>query len=164
MGEVLVDYFKAIGIDTMLKAMERSVFYEMSYNNELPMPVFTSPGTSLGNNWWIFPMYHNSNGYGVWYRTAGEEGVEPPVGSKVRQAMELYDKAMASPRYEDIVDAVKQILRWSAEELWGIGIVGEIPVIGVVSNNVGNVPKDAPSGTHLGHPGNLYAEQWYFKK
>lgn len=161
-GEFLVDYFREIGIDSMVNNLERSVFYEKSYNNELAIPIFTSPGTSLGNNWWMFPMFHNSNGYGQWYRTGGEEGVEPPEGSKVREAMALYDEAMASASMDVVYENIKTILRYGAEELWGIGIVGEIPLIGVVSNNMKNVPVDAPSGTHLGHPGNLYPEQFYF--
>jgi peptide/nickel transport system substrate-binding protein len=161
-GEFLVDYFRDIGIDSMVNNLERSVFYEKSYNNELAIPIFTSPGTSLGNNWWMFPMYHNSNGYGQWYRSSGKEGVEPPVGSNVRNAMELYDSAMSSASMDTVYENIKQILTWGAEELWGIGIVGEIPAIAIVSNKLKNVPKNAPSGTHLGHPGNLYTEQFYF--
>ncbi len=162
-GEFLVDYFREIGIDSLLKNMERSVFYQMSYNNELSWPIFTSPGTSLGNNWWMFPMYHNSNGYGQWYRSGGKEGVEPPAGSKVRKAMELYDEAMASESMDTVIENIKTILTYGAEELWGIGIVGEVPAIGVVSNKLKNVPVNAPSGTHLGSPGNLYPEQFYFE-
>jgi peptide/nickel transport system substrate-binding protein len=163
-AQIVADYWKELGIDSLIKPLERSVFYQMSYNNEIPLTVFTSPGTSLGNNWWIFPKgAHNSWAYGRWYATGGKEGIEPPPGSKIRQAMDLYDEAMQSPDMDEIIEAIKQILDWGTEEIWGIGLVGEIPAIGVISNNVGNVPQDAPSGTHLLHPGNLMPEQWYFK-
>ena len=163
-GQVVLDYWKEIGIDSLLKPFERSVFYQMSYNNEIPLTLFTSPGTSLGNAWWIFPKgAHNSWAYGRWYATGGAEGIEPPEGGKIRMAMDLYDEALTSANFDDVIAAIKQILRWGNEEIWGIGLLGEIPAIGVVSNNMGNVAVNAPSGTHLLHPANLYPEQWYLK-
>ena len=147
-----------------MKSIERSVYYTMSQNNEFVIQSFTSPGTSLGNNWWMFPRIgtHNSPAYGRWFATEGKEGIEPPAGSKIRMAMDLYREALVSSSLDDVIDATKQILRWANEEIWGISIVGEIPFIGIAKKTLRNVPKEAPSGTHIGHPGNLYPEQWFY--
>ena len=163
-GQVVADYWKEIGIDSLVKPVERSVFYEYSYSNQIPMALFTSPGTSLGNAWWMMPTYHNSNGYGQWRTSGGKEGKEPPVGSKIRRAMELYEKAITAADFSDTIEMIKQILRWGVEDLWGIGIIGEVPAIGMVSNRMGNVPRKAPSGSHIAHPGNLVPEQFYIKE
>ena len=163
-GEVVADYWKEIGIDSLIKPMERAAWTELSYSNQLPLALFTSPGTSLGNAWWMVPTYHNSNAYGVWRRTGGKEGKEPPEGSKVLKAIDLYAEALTAGSFDDTVAMIKQVLRWGVEELWGIGIVGETPVIGVLSNRMRNVAKVAPSGSHLSHPGNLVPEQFFIKE
>ena len=163
-AEVVSDYWRDLGIDTVVKAHERSVFYELSYSNSFAMSVFQSPGTSLVNNWWIIPWYHNSNGYGVWHRTGGEEGVAPPEGSLVRKAIDLYYEAMAEPDFDDMVAGIKQLLRWKNENLWGIGTVGMQPKIGVASNRLGNVPENSPSGWHLVTPSNTRPEQYFIRQ
>jgi peptide/nickel transport system substrate-binding protein len=163
-AQVCIEYWRKIGVDGLLKSIERSVYYTMSQNNEFTIQSFTSPGTSLANNWWVFPQIgtHNSPAWGRWYATSGKEGVEPPAGSKTRMAMDLYREARQATNFDAVVDATKQILRWANEEIWGIGIVGEIPAVGAAKKSLKNIPKDAPSGTHIGWPGNLYPEQWFY--
>jgi peptide/nickel transport system substrate-binding protein len=163
-AEVVSDYWRDLGIDTVIKAHERSVYYELSYSNQFPMCVFQSPGTSLTNNWWIVPYWHNSNGYGQWYRSGGKEGVEPPEGSLVRKAFVLYDEARAAETFEEMVEKVKTVLRWGNENLWGIGTLGMQPDVNVFTNRLRNVPEKAPAGWHLKSPSHTRPEQWFIRQ
>ena len=130
----------------MVKAHERSVFYELSYSNSFAMSVFQSPGTSLGQqlvDHTLVSQAATATACGT--GPAGEEGVAPPEGSLVRKAIDLYYEAMAEPDFDDMVAGIKQLLRWKNENLWGIGTVGMQPKIGVASKQAGaTFPRTLP--------------------
>ena len=161
-GEVVCSQFQQIGIDCQVKPLERAVWYQKSAANEFGLVLFTSPGTSFSNNWWVVPAgAHNHRGYGDWYRSNGAEGEEPP--EDMQRIMALFRSLGQATDSDEQVGILREVLRYKVENLWGIGLVGENPTIGIVRNAVGNVPERLPYTTGLMSPYNGMPEQWYFR-
>jgi peptide/nickel transport system substrate-binding protein len=140
-------YWNAVGVNSQVKAEDRSLLYSRKEANEHDCVVWQGDGglndAMLDPRWYI-PFQEEAN-YGVpwayWYQgLAGTdaEPVEPP--EDVKAALALYDdlKATGDPAAQNEIMA--QILA-AAEELFvAIGISLPGPGYGIRKNYVRNVP------------------------
>ncbi len=162
-SEVVKTYWEKVGIKCVVKPIDRALWNNKSVANDFHMVVFTAPNTAFLNNWWSFPHggSHFAPPYGQWYESGGAQGEKP--SGKILEAMTLWDKIIVTLDEAQQIAMMKQILKMGVEELWGIGLVGEVPEPVVRKNNVGNVPEKLASSTALFSPRNAWPEQFYFK-
>jgi len=164
--ELVVEQWKAAGLNTTLKTMNRDLYWPRAIGNEVMINVW---GTGS-----IFPLMNPDNllafneksfwgpQFGIWYQTNGASGEEPPEHIKKGQA--LMGEILKT------VDPVKQaelgqeLVRDATENMWIINVAGRSPAPVVVKNNFKNVWAD-PSYTASWiamSPGNQNPATYYF--
>jgi peptide/nickel transport system substrate-binding protein len=98
--------------------------------------------------------------YNLWLNSGGTQGIEPP--EELKAAYTLYDQIKgASP--DKLPALAEEFFEQSSQNLWFVGVVGNLPHVGVVKNNFRNVPEAAISDWLQLTPGNTAPEQ-YFKR
>jgi peptide/nickel transport system substrate-binding protein len=105
--------------------------------------------------------------YGKWWadQEAGREtpgGEPPPEGSDFAECLRLVDE-LGKTAYDDPrrIEIMKAILDLNSRNLWSIGIIGELPAIGIVKTNFHNVPDEAVSDWLIRTPSNTDPEQYW---
>lgn len=165
-AELLVQYWQAVGVDARFTAMDRTRFYEEKTASQHDIVVWGA--TSGGIDVYIdprdyFPFSTESNFAVDWAKFYIKDGgVEPP--DYVKQQWALYDQIKATSNTGEQAKLVSQLLDISAEQFYQIGISSAIQGFSVVSNKLGNVPDDTPTGWIHPDPGTLNTEQFYFKQ
>ena len=92
----------------------------------------------------------------IWLQTDGKEGEKPPT--------EILRRARLMDQIHRTMDESERIRLWGEllrrNELYHIGIVGDIPSIGIVHNTVRNVPEVALNAWYVRRPGAAAPESW----
>ena len=92
----------------------------------------------------------------IWLQTDGKEGEKPPP--------EILRRAGLMEQILRTMDESERIRLWAEllrrNELYHIGIVGDIPSIGIVHNTVRNVPEVALNAWYVRRPGAAAPESW----
>jgi peptide/nickel transport system substrate-binding protein len=162
MAEMAVDSWKKIGIQGIVKEMERGLQQTRSQNNELQMEVSENTGSE---NLWVNPghvlpvLFTARMGplYYKWYATGGKQG-KKPEDPRLLRALEIFSTGPGLKETEERA-AAQEIWRIVLDLAYNIGLVGLAPGsygVRIVKNNVGNVPgrlsqlRDAriPCGAH----------------
>jgi len=166
--EMVAKYWEDIGIKVVLKAVERSLFEEHSLASEVQITPWgcrcgmipADPTRWLGyehcGTWACL--------YGVWHKTEGEEGVEPPADHPIWRMWEYWEKAATAPTLEEANEYLKKMMEVHKENIWMIGTVGEFPQPGIARNNLGNVPDGFPWISVLRDQGIVQIPQFFFKE
>ena len=98
----------------------------------------------------------------AWMKSGGKEGLEPPAWAK-----RLYEIGKEWPTVvpgsERYMELGREFTKIHTEQMIAIGTVGNIPLINVVTNRLGNVPKFNISNYGYGYSYGYRADQWYFK-
>lgn len=140
--ELVVEYWRDLGIETTMKLVEIGLWFERQNANENIMSVWhldlVRPGVPF---FWFIPFYPGIGWaplWRQWYRTDGKEGEEP--SAEVKRLFELFDLVKRTASDEERIKAGKEILRSQAENIWTIGTVGQVPAPVIVAENLENVP------------------------
>lgn len=170
--ELVKGYWEAVGIQTNINSIDRSLFYTRKDGNEHDAAVwggdggldvileprwyFPYSGESLFGQAWV-TFYNNPSGQGA--LTAPEE---PPAATK--QQMDLYDQIKATGNAEEQAELMAQLLEIAADEFYAIGIVLPAPGYGIVRNNFHNVPSPHPGAWLYPNPGPTNPEQFWISQ
>jgi peptide/nickel transport system substrate-binding protein len=168
---LLEEYWKAIGVKIVLKQHEPGIWWEKLNANEIQLTMWgidsfndysiqimgpwIIPGTSYGGFTWHAVLWQQ------WVLSDGKEGEEPP--EEVKTMRDLWLKLRASTDEEEITQLGKEIFQIQADNLFVLGVVGNIKQPAVVKNNLKNFPKEAvwSNVTSLAEYG--WAFQWFFE-
>jgi peptide/nickel transport system substrate-binding protein len=143
--ESVQKYWKDIGIEFLPKAVERSLFDQLMKNGKADMLVWwwdrnnlieADPSNYLGTDDLWAPLW------GKWFKSNGKEGQEPPQDHPIRQIWDAWKRASSATTAEDARKAIQEMVTIHKENVWVIGLVGEDPVFGVVSNHLHNFPDN----------------------
>ena len=97
-----------------------------------------------------------------WASSGGKSGVEPPAEYK-----EWVLKAYNLPTLTDPKE-VEETLTWlfdlQAENLYGLGTVGQVPTPAIVANDLGNIPTDIYGSNTLYCLVPFRPQDWFWKK
>jgi peptide/nickel transport system substrate-binding protein len=166
--EVVKIYWADLGIELLLRRVERSLYSELTDAGDIQIGYFSfdrssvvsaDPRRYLGNladGPWA-PLY------GQWYETGGESGVEPPADHPIRDAWAAWEKAQTAPTIEEALAYMQEMISVHKENVWVIGIVGEAPTLNIVKNNFRNVPDNLISDDALRGPGIGQPAQFFIK-
>ncbi len=162
--ELVSAYWADVGIEALIRVMERSLFEERRANNQQDMyfggldrssVVSADPRRYLG---WETGL----NEYYKWYSSNGSDGTEPAADHPIRDAWAAWDDAKSAATIEEARAAVQELITVNKENTWFVGIVGEAPSVFIVSNELHNFPADFTADDSLRTPGNGVPQQWFF--
>ncbi len=166
--ELVKIYWEKIGIKTLVKTQERSLYVTRQLAGEQDIS-YWGIGVGLTNplltpEGWI-PISQTCAWaplWGAWYETKGTGGEEPP--EEIKELTELYEKITITVDEKERQDLIDRLVDFYVKNIPIIGAVGEWPIIGVVKNNFRNVPEVARWDTSiLGSPGYTCPEQYFIK-
>jgi peptide/nickel transport system substrate-binding protein len=166
-GATLVsEFWKEVGVNTVVKNEDRTLFYERKDANQADATVWTGDGglkcEMIECRWW-FPYTNESNYAPLWqlyFNSRGKDGEKPPAPT-LRQ-MELYWEMVKTPDEAAQKDLFRQILQISKEQFYSIGTVRVPQAYGIAKNNLKNIPKLLPESHIWAAPAQSDPPQWYF--
>jgi len=177
-GQFIVDDWAKIGIRVILRELANNLYYSEKAALKPDFTVWSSNGEfyPLIEPRCFIPFSDESNfaqGWARWYERGGLYGnpaakgtlgsIAPPAGHPIRQAMKIYNEAIAQSdpaRQRDIFRGCEDI---AAENLWTINVCTPPPVIAVVKNGMKNVPRTLVYSWDFQSPGNGAIETWYYQ-
>ena len=165
--EMLVKYWKAVGVNCTSKSYERALFYQRKAAYDHDAGVWTGADAIqvVMDPRWSFP-FSNESIFGIawadWWNSGGKLGEEPPPAAKKQQ--ELFETLKATPDDAKQKEIMRQILEIAADEFWDIGIMHYYHSYGIIKNNFKNVPKEVWAWHLCNSPAQTMPEQYYFEK
>ncbi|NLD74380.1 MAG: ABC transporter substrate-binding protein [Chloroflexi bacterium] len=166
--EMVLSYWRAIGVDGAVKTIDRSLFYERkaAYDHDCMTWTGADGVAIVIDPRWYMP-YSNESIYGIawadWWNTDGQKGEEPPEAAKEQQR--LYREIEAEPDPEKQKALMKQILDIAQEQFWCIGTTRYYNAYGIVKNNFKNVPAEGVWQWHICNaPAQTMPEQYYIEQ
>jgi len=166
--ELLVKYWRAVGVDASYQTEDRTL-RDTRLKGNLP-DGFTWGGAegTMGDELllpkWTLPV-HDGSYYAIpwsdWFRSGGTAGEEPP--EDVKQQMDLYVQALATVDQAARDDITRQIIAIAKEKFYAIGIATQDGGYSVVSNRLKNVPEKLSVGpgyfrVSVAHPAQFFYE------
>jgi peptide/nickel transport system substrate-binding protein len=100
--------------------------------------------------------------YGLWYRTNGKQGIEPPA--EVKRIQRIFELIKTTNDVNKQKKLMAELVRIHADSVWYISVNGSASFIGVVKDNFRNVPLKAFGSWVVYTPANQNPEQFFFKK
>lgn len=165
--DMLVKYWKAVGVNCTSKSYERALFYQRKAAYDHDAGVWTGADSVqvVMDPRWSLP-FSNESIYGIawadWWNSGGKMGEEPPAAAKQQQA--LYEQLQATPDDAKQKEIMKQILDIAAEQFWCMAISRYYKGYGIIKNNFKNLPKEVWAWHLCNSPAQTMPEQYYFAK
>ncbi|KZB68234.1 peptide ABC transporter substrate-binding protein [Thalassospira lucentensis] len=158
MLELISDSWKQIGVKLFVKGLQREVLRNRAYSGETVMSIFNGVDSGLATPATVpaefVPIQQDSLQWPKWgqyFQTNGEAGEAPDLPA-AKELMELYGKWVKG---NDAArkEAWQGILDINAENMFSIGLIGNVPQPVVVRNDLRNVPE---KGIHSWEPGAFF--------
>ena len=102
-----------------------------------------------------------SQDWSTWNQTDGNDGIEPPA--EVKRMIDLIDEAKAVS-LEEAAFKIQEAFRIMMDGAYVLGLVGEVPCVVVISNNMANVPEEAACNWPIRTPANAFPEGYFFRQ
>ncbi|MBZ0302393.1 MAG: ABC transporter substrate-binding protein [Anaerolineae bacterium] len=169
MSELMVEYWKAVGVDAEINPSTREAFQQALLANEVQASIWFADVVSERDMYtrpiWFRPPYGLDGtpvGGGLawrqWWLSGGTEGEEPP--EYYRDQMELADKWQSTViGTDEYYELGRELVTRTVEQMVHIGTVGEVPYIYVRSNRLQNFPTEQTF--YIDHLRGAHADQWY---
>jgi peptide/nickel transport system substrate-binding protein len=165
--ELVTEDWNDIGLKTVLETMSRDIYWPRACANEVmiatwetdrglvPMvdPIYQFP---FDDRSWMGPAF------GMWYKSGGELGEEPPA--HLKEVMDLYDQYKASVDPDEQLEIAREMVRKATEGLFTIGTVGMAPGLVVVKDNFHNVMEHHTSDWLVFTPGTQDPPQFWMEQ
>jgi peptide/nickel transport system substrate-binding protein len=169
-GELLVGYWNAVGVEVLLDAVSADVMTERREQNNYEATMFTGEGgaglTPILQPRYYIPGEYDSlfgGGWFYWWSNSQEAvTVEPP--QEMKDLRVQFEQVGQQPSQEAQVAAMSEILDIAADNFWVIGI--SRPGLGFqpYHSRLGNFPDEWIHGWGEGVEKITYPEQWYLKQ
>ncbi len=165
--QIVSENWNAIGVKTDFRTMERSLYWTRATGNEVQVATW---GTDRGLEPYVDPIYvfpfdersWMAPAYGIWYKTNGEMGEEPPEA--IQEAMAMFDAFSTTIDPDEQLTIGRDLIRYVAESAWVVSTVGGSPSPVVVKNNFRNVPEEYVADWIYMSPGNVDPCHFFFKQ
>jgi len=158
MLELIGDSWRKVGIKLFVKGLQREVMRSRAYSGETIMSIFNgidnglaTPNTAPDE---FVPVLQDSLQWPKWgqyYQTDGEAGEAPDMPA-AKELMEQYRKWQTSNKAGQ-KKAWQAILDINSENMFSIGLIGNVPQPVIIDKNMRNVPE---KGIHSWEPGAFF--------
>jgi peptide/nickel transport system substrate-binding protein len=174
-SELMVSYFKEVGVDVKLDVISDQVLGERRLTNDVDMFTFHGGEGGAGLTAMIDPRWHIpaeywgffSLGYYVALFGTDEEkaaaGVEE-VPQEITDYRDAFQEATQQATQVDQISAMQEVLDASAENLWTIGISRPGMTYQPTSTRLNNFPENSIGGWIPGAHKFQRPEQWYISE
>jgi peptide/nickel transport system substrate-binding protein len=163
--QLVVKYWRDVGLDVQLRSEDRALFYERKAANKHDATVFNGftgmANAAMLDARWYFPHNAESNfaiPWATWFMSNGADGEKPPP-APLKQ-MRLYREMLRTPDIDEAKRIFAEILRIAKEEFYVIGTVMPTEAYGIAGNDFHNVPS-MPVSWIYPDPGPARPEQFY---
>jgi peptide/nickel transport system substrate-binding protein len=167
--ELIRKYWRDVGIDMQVKAIEQSFIFARSLANDEQGQVWLGGGgydfLGLLDPKWYFPSSDQSafgSAWGIWYQNPKDPNAIEPTGP-AREQQELYEELKAQPTTARQIEVMKKILAITRDQFWVIGTVMAPDNVGVVKTNMKNVPDEMPDTVFYLTPGPTNPETYFYE-
>ena len=164
--EIVKQGWEAVGIQTNLNIIERSLMTERYLNNQHEVGrYYSNPGL---NDWFLDSRHtiptHWESIFAVpwanWYSGNSGPTQEPPADVKEMQT--ILEDALAEPDLQERYETIQPALEIAADRFDVIGLVLQTPSFGIVRNDFHNVPERMfNTGGSYNDPGPARPEQFW---
>lgn len=167
---MIAGYWRAVGVRVILKEESTVVIREKQADNALDITnawfapfeptLYAAPRTFMP------PYSTNVPIMGMpwlkWRDSHGEKGMEPPLW--VKKLWEIGDEFVTlNPGSEWYNNLGGEMVRLNLDNLTIIGTLADVPLVTIVSDRLGNVPRWLVNTFFYGYTYPSRADQWYFK-
>jgi len=167
---LISEYWQDVGVNVLLKEINTQLSRDKQKSNTLDITsewmapyepsMISSPQLFVVPYASFWPIMGTP--WMDWKTSDGKSGEEPP--SWVKRLWEIADEFKTTvPGSERYMELGKEMIALNFENLVVIGTLGEIPLITVVNNRMGNVPEWKVNTTYYGYAYPYRADQWYIK-
>ncbi|MEC5398404.1 ABC transporter substrate-binding protein [Uliginosibacterium sp. H1] len=156
------------GVELVIQASERSLFYDRAMNNDYDLSAdLVAGGLDITQNPRAILAVHpqesrQSLPWVQWYTSGGKSGEEPSDNMKKRLA--LYDRWKAAGNAAEADRLFKEILQLAADEFEVLGLVKPPRDPAIRNAKLVNVFESMPAGWSWPTPGPSLLQQWAFTK
>jgi peptide/nickel transport system substrate-binding protein len=171
--ELTESYWEAVGVSVDLREVTSDEYRAQANNNDLEVTTWKNDGTSaplISQDVTMmvppFGDYFNPGTgfeWATWVATNGAEGTEPPA-----DAMRLYELTTQFIQYplgsEESNRLGQEIVQIHVDNLWKIGVVGNLVAPVVHHNNVGNFPTFTAQTYDYYWSYPYRAQQWFLNE
>lgn len=163
-------YWAAVGIDMQVRPVEQSLAFARLQSNDEDALVWIGGGgydlLGLLDPKWYVPFSKESSyatAWGLYYQDPSDpHGEEPPPIIKKQQ--DLYRQVQTASTLKEQMELMKQVLAITKDQFYIIGTNMDPDKVGVVRNNMHNVPGSMPNTFFYMTPGPTNPEQYYFSQ
>lgn len=141
-AELISGYLEDIGINTTVRAEERSLWVQRRASGDHTVSVYAVTGgfePFAGYIWWV-PTVESlawAPRWGLWYQTNGAQG-EEPTNPDVLRLYEIYEEALTLPTVDERRPLVEEMMEIHAENIWYIGLYNYYDAITVAGADTVN--------------------------
>lgn len=146
-GELLVEYFHDIGLDVDLEGIGADYQYEMVRANQHDVTIWGSRMVGEQMERMINPFVPSDGRnartgmlWGRWYESDGEQGEEPP--QVIKDLYGHWETVQTTTDDQEREDALFEIVKSQAENIWFIGTVGMNPIPVIFNADIRNIPEN----------------------
>ena len=162
--QLVKDYFEDVGLQVQLKQIEQSLWGQRYRAGELDIGVWNLDGTNeSGYHSNPFAIQPYARAWMAWLNSGGTAGEEPPEALKEWFALsgEVQKYPMGSEEYQDAARRANQIL---LDNLWHVGIIGNMPKPTIIKTALKNTPTEPGVRIYQGYRfWMIYnGDQWYW--
>ena len=172
-GDVLAlvtQHWKAVGVKTAYKAIDRDLLFSRGTTNELMVGVWHTDRTNESRIYvpasgkivadGIFGEDPATNEWYRWYSTDGKEGIEPPDDWKQHfKDIDDWHSATTQEEYKSLATKIFDFV--ILEKLRVIGTVGFSAWPVIVKKGIKNIPATGYMGDDTGFARSLFSATWF---
>jgi peptide/nickel transport system substrate-binding protein len=168
MLELLRKQYAKLGIELVIQASERTLYYDRANNNDFDLSVDSLAGgfDPTQNPRGFIAVHPQESRQSLlwvrWYESGGKSGEEPPASMKKR--LQLYDEWKNAKTDKEADALFKQILSIAADEVEVLGTVKPPEQTGIRNAKLMNVYDKMIWGWTFPSPGPTLLQQYYFTK
>ena len=168
--ERIKNYWATVGIEMQVRPVEQSLAFARLQSNDGDALTWIGGGgydlLGLLDPKWYVPFNKESSyatAWGLYYQNPTDPyGEEPPP--EIKKQQDLYRQVQTAPNLTEQMKLMKQLLAITKDQFYVIGTNMEPDKVGIIRNNMRNVPKSMPSTFFYVTPGPTNPEQYYFSQ
>ncbi|MBN9333460.1 ABC transporter substrate-binding protein, partial [Devosia sp.] len=161
-------YLAVVGVELVVRPGEQSLIFARLQSNDHDALAWQGGGGYdilglLDPKWYLPHEFESSyaSAWGIYYQNPNDPVAEEPVGP-AKEQQDLYNQLKGTPDVESQIAIMKRILAITKEQFYVIGTNMEPDKVGIVKNNMHNVPALMPNTFFYLTPGPTNPEQYYF--
>lgn len=161
-------YLAAVGVELVVRPGEQSLIFARLQSNDHDALAWQGGGgydiLGLLDPKWYLPHEFESSyatAWGLYYQNPNDPFAEEPAGP-AKEQQTLYNQLKSTPEVAEQINVMKRILAITKDQFYVIGTNMEPDKVGIVKNNMHNVPALMPNTFFYLTPGPTNPEQYYY--